>query len=129
MVGNPLGIGLAMSGNAGSVTDELRVGGENQFLIYGVQMGWLGMILYVLTLASAVILSLRVFYRTENLMEARIAFVAAAVKIGLLLPLFTANAEMYTYVALTTWWMAGYSVHAYSRLKLAAENTFAEDQL
>jgi len=117
MIGNPLGIGLAMSGNAGSVSDELRVGGENQFLIYGVQLGWLGMILYVLTLASSIILSLRVFYRSDNTMEARIAFVAAAVKVGLLLPLFTANAEMYTYVAWSTWWMAGYSVHAYSRLK------------
>lgn len=117
MVGNPLGIGLAMSGNAGSVSDELRVGGENQFLIYGVQLGWLGMILYILALASSVILSLRVFYRSDNTMEARIAFVAAAVKVGLLLPLFTANAEMYTYVAWTTWWMVGYSVHAYSRLK------------
>jgi hypothetical protein len=117
MVGNPLGIGLAMSGNAGSVTDELRVGGENQFLIYGVQLGWIGMILYILMLTSGVILSLRVFYQTKDLMTARLAFVAAAVKVGLLLPLFTANAEMYTYVSWITWWMIGYSVHAYSRLQ------------
>ena len=117
MVGNPLGIGLAMSGNAGSVTDELRVGGENQFLIYGVQLGWIGMILYILMLTSGVILSLRVFYQTKDLMTARLAFVAAAVKVGLLLPLFTANAEMYTYVSWITWWMIGYSVHAYSRIQ------------
>ncbi len=128
MIGNPFGIGLAMSGNVGSVTDDLRVGGENQFLIYGVQLGWLGMILYVLTLASAVILSLRVFYRTDNLMEARLAFVAAAVKVGLLLPLFTANAEMYTYVAWATWWMAGYSVNVYSKLFLASKQAIASDQ-
>lgn len=119
MVGNPFGIGLAMSGNAGSVTDELRVGGENQFLIYGVQLGWLGMILYILTLATGVILSLRVFYQTENTQVARIAFVGAVVKVGLLLPLFTANAEMYTYVAWLTWWMIGYSVHEYSRIQLS----------
>jgi hypothetical protein len=118
MVANPLGIGLAMSGNAGSVTDELRVGGENQFLIYGVQLGWIGMLLYVLTLASGVILSLRVFYRTENTMVARVAFVAASVKVGLLLPLFTANAEMYTYVAWLSWWMIGFSVNSYSRIRL-----------
>ncbi|SFB58127.1 hypothetical protein [Algoriphagus aquimarinus] len=123
MVGNPLGIGLAMSGNSGSVSEELRVGGENQFLIYGVQLGWLGMILYILTLASGVILSLRVFYRTQNLMAARIAFVAAAVKVGLLLPLFTANAEMYTYVAWLTWWMVGYSVNEYSRINIQSIKT------
>ncbi|RIW18315.1 O-antigen ligase domain-containing protein [Algoriphagus lacus] len=118
MVANPLGIGLAMSGNAGSVTDEVRVGGENQFLIYGVQLGWLGMILYVLVLASGVILSLRVFYQTEEVMTARLAFVGAVTKVGLLLPLFTANAEMYTYVTWLTWWMIGYSVNEYSRLSL-----------
>lgn len=118
MMANPLGIGLAMSGNSGSVTDELRVGGENQFLIYGVQLGWFGMILYVLTIASGVILSLRVFYRTDHTGTARLAFVGAVTKVGLLLPLFTANAEMYTYVAWLTWWMIGYSVNEYSRLSL-----------
>lgn len=116
MIANPLGIGLAMSGNVGSVEDELRVGGENQFLIYGVQMGWLGMILYILILAYSIQTSLKVFNRTDEIMTARIAFVAASVKFGLLLPLFTANAEVYTYVSWITWWMVGYSVHAYQRI-------------
>ncbi len=123
MMANPLGIGLAMSGNSGSVTDELRVGGENQFLIYGVQLGWFGMILYLLTIASGVILSLRVFYRTDHIGTARLAFVGAVTKVGLLLPLFTANAEMYTYVAWLTWWMIGYSVNEYSRLSLTLERS------
>lgn len=118
MFANPFGIGLATSGNSGAVNTELRVGGENQFLIYGVQLGWLGMLLYIFILLSGVVLSLRVFYRTDDVMEARLAFVAAAVKVGLLLPLFTANAELYTYVSWLTWWMLGYSVNAYSRLLL-----------
>ncbi|WP_289031861.1 O-antigen ligase family protein [uncultured Algoriphagus sp.] len=119
MIANPLGIGLAMSGNAGSVTDELRVGGENQFLIYGVQFGWIGMLLYMLVIASGVILSLRVFYGTDSTPKARIAFVGAATKVGLLLPLFTANAEMYTYVAWVSWWMIGFSVREYGRIQLS----------
>jgi hypothetical protein len=49
-------------------------------------------------------------------MTARLAFVGAVVKVGLLLPLFTANAEMYTYVAWLTWWMIGYSVREYGQL-------------
>ena len=125
MVANPFGIGLAMSGNAGSVSDAVRVGGENQFLIYGVQLGWLGMLLYVLSLATGVVLSLRVFYRTTNTMTARLAFVGAVTKVGLFLPLFTANAEMYTYVAWVSWWMIGYSVHEYSGL--TQPSTKAED--
>ena len=117
MVANPLGIGLAMSGNAGSVSEDLRIGGENQFLIYGVQLGWVGMFLYVLALGTGVVLSLRVFYSTDNVYTARLAFVAAVTKVGLFLPLFTANAEMYTYVTWISWWMIGYTVREYSTLK------------
>ncbi|SEF83757.1 O-antigen ligase family protein [Algoriphagus boritolerans] len=117
MVANPLGIGLAMSGNFGSVDEELRVGGENQFLIYGVQLGWIGMILYILTLATGIRNSIQVFYSTENTSIARVAFTGAVVKVGLLLPLFTANVEIYTYVSWITWWMIGFSINEYSRLK------------
>ena len=117
MVGTPLGIGLAMSGNFGSVSDDLRVGGENQFLIYGVQLGWLGMILYIFTLASGIVLSLRTFYRTQSTDIARIAFVGSVTKVGLLLPLFTANVEIYTYVSWISWWMIGFAVREYSSIR------------
>jgi uncharacterized membrane protein len=117
MMSNPLGIGLAMSGNFGSVEDELRVGGENQFLIYGVQLGWLGMILYILTLANGIRDSIRVFRTTAQTSIARVAFTGAVVKVGLLLPLFTANVEIYTYVSWLTWWMIGFSIREYSELK------------
>lgn len=122
MVANPLGIGLAMSGNFGSVADELRVGGENQFLIYGVQMGWLGMFLYIFLLISGVINSIRVFRTTDNLGIARISFTGGVVKVGLLLPLFTANVEIYTYVSWISWWMIGVSIHEYSFLKTLGKN-------
>ncbi|MGY6744968.1 MAG: O-antigen ligase family protein [Cecembia sp.] len=117
MIANPLGIGLAMSGNVGSVEDDLRVGGENQFLVYGVQLGWLGMLLYIFIIYFGIKTALKVFNQTDNLMTARIAFVAASVKFGLLLPLFTANAEVYTYVSWVSWWMIGYSIFAYQRIR------------
>jgi len=117
MIANPMGIGLAMSGNVASVTDDLRVGGENQFLIFGVQLGFLGMFLYILMLAYGVIISIRVFRQSPDVNAARIAFVAASVKVGMLLPLFTANAEMYMYVSWITWWMVGYSVKEYNKIK------------
>lgn len=117
MISNPFGIGLAMSGNFGSVEDELRVGGENQFLIYGVQLGWLGLLLYSLTLATGVRDSIRVFRSSTNTAIARVAFTGAVVKVGLLLPLFTANVEIYTYVSWLTWWMIGFSLREYSELK------------
>jgi hypothetical protein len=119
MIQNPLGIGLAMSGNAGSVTDELRVGGENQFLIYGVQLGWIGMLIYISLLAFSVFRSIKVFRNTDNLMTARIAFTGAAAKTGLILPLFTANAEMYLYISWISWWMVGYAMNEYSKISHA----------
>lgn len=117
MVGNPMGIGLAMSGNFGSVTDELRVGGENQFLIYGVQLGWIGMILYVFLLFFSIRYCIYVFNNSTNKSVARIAFVGGVVKFGLLLPLFTANVEIYTYVSWISWWMVGFSINEYSLIK------------
>ncbi len=117
MISNPLGIGLAMSGNFGSVEDELRVGGENQFLIYGVQLGWLGMLLYILTLYTGIRDSIRVFRTTSSTSLARIAFTGAVVKVGLLLPLFTANVEIYLYVSWLSWWMIGFSLREYGELQ------------
>ncbi|MBD3626559.1 MAG: O-antigen ligase domain-containing protein [Cyclobacterium sp.] len=116
MIANPEGLGLAMSGNTGSVEDEVRVGGENQFLIYGVQLGVLGMMLYILVLGIGIYKSLLVFRHSRDSSVARVAFVAATTKFGLLLPLFTANAELYAYVSLTTWWMMGYTLTAYNGL-------------
>ncbi len=117
MIANPQGIGLAMSGNFGSVDDELRVGGENQFLIYGVQLGWLGMLLYILLLFYSVKHSIYVFRNTEDTDKARVAFVGGVVKVGLILPLFTANVEIYTFVSWISWWMIGFSIREYSVIK------------
>jgi hypothetical protein len=118
MISNPEGIGLAMSGNAGGVERDLIVGGENQYLIYGVQMGVLGMILYILMLSIGIRNSWRAFRGSKNKEEGIIPFVAASVKFGLLLPLFTANAEAYIYVALFSWWMIGYGETIYRRNRL-----------
>lgn len=115
MISNPLGIGLATSGNIGSVEEELRVGGENQFLVFGVQIGWFGMILYILILLGSIIYCYRAFGMLKNTQEARIAFIATTVKFASILPLFTSNAEKFLFVSLLTWWLVGYTVNAIHR--------------
>ena len=119
MISNPMGIGLAMSGNSASVEEDLRISGESQFLIYGVQLGVIGLLLYIAILAFGISKSLQVFRRSPNVNSARVAFVAAVTKFGLLLPLFTANAELYLYVSLVTWWMLGYSMKEYNNIRSA----------
>lgn len=125
MISNPLGIGLAMSGNSGSVEEELRVSGENQFLIYGVQLGVAGLVLYVAILGFGITKALVVFRKSPIVNQARVAFVAAVTKFGLLLPLFTANAELYLYVSLLTWWMLGYSMREYNKIRRAEKQVLS----
>ena len=113
---NPFGIGLAMSGNASGVDQAIKVGGENQFLIFGVQMGVLSIITYVLILFFVIIRSCKVYFMSSN-NDKHISFIVACTKFGLLLPLLTANAELYLFVSLTTWFFAGYIESRYTQLK------------
>ena len=113
---NPLGIGLAMSGNASGVDQAIKVGGENQFLIFGVQMGVLSVIIYVLILFCIIKRSCKVYYMSSN-NDKHISFIVACTKFGLLLPLLTANAELYLFVSLATWFLAGYIESRYIELK------------
>ena len=113
---NPLGIGLAMSGNASGVDQAIKVGGENQFLIFGVQMGVLSVIIYILILFNIIKRSCKVYYVSSN-NDKHISFIVACTKFGLLLPLLTANAELYLFVSLTTWFFAGYIESRYTELK------------
>ena len=113
---NPLGIGLAMSGNASGVDQAIKVGGENQFLIFGVQMGVLSLIIYILILFYIIRRSCNVYYMSSN-SDKHISFIVACTKFGLLLPLLTANAELYLFVSLATWFFAGYIESRYTELK------------
>jgi hypothetical protein len=112
---SPQGIGLAMSGNASGVDADLKIGGENQFLIYGVQMGVLGLFLYILLLFLSIRFAIKAYFNAPKAIEGVIPFIAGTTKFALLLPLFTANAELYLFVSYLTWWMVGYSVQTYNK--------------
>ena len=116
MINNPLGIGLATSGNASSVDQAIGIGGENQFLIFGVQIGLLGIILYSSILIKS-IYNCAKLYINENKYNLRmISFVACCTKIGLIIPLMTANAEIYSFISLITWFFVGYCESYYQNL-------------
>ena len=115
---NPFGIGLAMSGNAGGVDQSLKVGGENQFLIIGVQMGIPALVVYSLILFFVIIRSMNSYNSSINLNEKHISFTVACTKFGLLLPLLTANAELYLFVSLVSWLLAGYVEKIYLKHQL-----------
>jgi len=118
IIENPLGIGLAMSGNAGGVDQSLKVGGENQFLIFGVQMGIIAIIIYSMILLTVIIRSLKLYVNTKDLKHKHISFIVACTKFGLILPLLTANAELYLFVSLVSWLLAGYVEKTYLKQQL-----------
>jgi hypothetical protein len=111
---NPFGVGLAMSGNASGVDQSIKIGGENQFLIYGVQMGIVSLILYLLILAKAIYNSARLYLKSVNFNHKSIGFITSLTKFGLLIPLFTANAELYLFVAFFSWYLVGQSETLYN---------------
>ena len=99
-----------MSGNGNGIEDENRVSGENQFLIFGIHMGILGLLLYISLLYLAIKTSIQSYRKALTPNEQIISFVAGTTKFALLLPLFTANAELYLFVSLISWWLVGQSV-------------------
>lgn len=104
---NPLGIGLAMSGNGSGVDQTIKIGGENQFLIYGVQMGIVCMLLYIIMLFKGIFDSINQYCLYDDYRK-QISFISGMTKFGLLIPLFTANAELYLFVSLFSWFLIGY---------------------
>ena len=117
IIENPFGIGLAMSGNATGVDQAIKIGGENQFLIYGVQMGVLSMILSSIMLFKAIKDSFSVFRLSKGYVK-ELAFIVLLTKFGLIIPLLTANAELYLFVSLTTWFLIGSIQRSFQKIYL-----------
>ncbi len=103
---NPFGIGLAMSGNASTVDESIKIGGENQFLIYGVQMGIISILVYLLILFYAISNSFYAYRNSQNFKK-ELCFIAGITKFGLLIPLITSNAELALYISLVSWLLIG----------------------
>ena len=104
----PFGLGLGTSGHVGSRFGN-QVGGENQFIIIGVELGILGMTLYISILILSIYYALRAFHITEGITKG-LCFVAAASKFGLLIPTFTAHIEVYIFAMFISWWLVGFSI-------------------
>jgi O-antigen ligase len=101
MVNNPLGLGLGSSGRI-SALQGTNVGGENQFIIIGVQTGFIGMLIYLAIYISTVVQSIQWYPKLRG-KEQKIALVVILAKLGLFIPLFTTNLEAYIYVSYLLW--------------------------
>lgn len=105
MVSSPLGLGLGMSGRvSGAVGDN--IGGENQLVIIGVQAGIIAVLIYLAIYIGLIRLSIQQFKQKKGKIK-QLALCVLLVKIGMIIPTFTANTESYVYISYITWFCAG----------------------
>ena len=113
---NPFGIGLTKSGNALSVIDDAKVGGENQFLIFGVQLGVIFMIIYILIILKSIINGFKTFEYSKIVSNKKIGLTLFLLKIGLVIPALTSNIEIYLFVSLFSWLLVGINENIYNKI-------------
>lgn len=105
MIEQPLGLGLGSSGRVGGTLGE-NVGGENQFIIIGVQVGIIALILYL----SVYIMFIKTGLKWVNQLkgkERKVCMVVLLLKIGFFIPLLTSEVEGSSYISYINWFLSG----------------------
>jgi len=116
ILANPLGLGL---GNSGRVASSLSdtVGGENQYIIIGVQTGIITLILY-LWIHLYFIKTCWEWYPKLTGKEKQVCLSLLLMKIGFIIPLLTSELESSVYISYLSWFLSGLFIHMISEPKL-----------
>ena len=113
IISNPFGLGLGTSGRVAASLGS-TIGGENQFIILGVQVGIIGVLLYVFTHFALIAYSYKWFPHLEG-KERMVALCVFLLKIGISIPLFTANLDSFSYITYINWFLSGVFVNMIMR--------------
>ena len=109
IVETPLGLGLGSSGRvAGSLGEN--IGGENQFIIIGVQVGIIALIIYVTIYISIIRNAKYWYYRLEG-KEKKVCLALLLIKISFIIPLLTSEIETSSYISYMIWFLTGIFVN------------------
>ena len=109
MATQPWGLGLGESGRV-SMTNQNNIGGENQFIIIGVQAGVLAMALYIYIYFKLIKTGLQQLKITAG-KEWKIMLAIVLIKIGMFVPMFTAYVDSYMYLSYFSWFLSGYMIN------------------
>ncbi|WP_316832409.1 hypothetical protein [Pedobacter aquatilis] len=102
---NPLGLGLGSSGRIGGTLGE-NIGGENQYIIIGVQAGIIALLLYLSIYFCIIKESIKWFYRLDG-KEKKICLAILLIKIGFIIPSLTSEIESSAYTSYLMWFLSG----------------------
>ncbi|MGI4750001.1 MAG: O-antigen ligase family protein [Janthinobacterium lividum] len=105
MIEQPFGLGLGSSGRVGGTLGE-NIGGENQFIIIGVQVGILALLLYLFIYVLFIRIGLKWFPKLRG-KERKVCLTVLLFKIGLFIPLLTSEVESSSYISYMNWFLSG----------------------
>lgn len=102
---HPLGLGMGSSGRVAASLNE-SVGGENQFIIVGVQAGVIALLLDFIIF----IMFIRISYKWLKLLkgkERKLCIAVFLIKVGFFIPTLTSELESSTYLSYMNWFLSG----------------------
>jgi len=113
MMQKPFGLGL---GESGRVANSLgsNTGGENQFIIIGVQLGFPGLFLYLATYITSITAAIKGL-KILNGRERKLSMSVLLMKISFIVPLLTSYFESYTYISYISWFLTGLMINMLDR--------------
>lgn len=117
MIDNPIGRGLGESGRVSAALQE-NVGGENQFIIVGVQTGIVSLFIYV----SIYFISLRSYwlgFKSNNILIRKLGLALLLMKIAFIVPMMTSNFDSYSYILYISWLLTGIYITALNENQLS----------
>jgi hypothetical protein len=105
IIEHPLGLGLGSSGRIGGSLGE-NVGGENQFIIIGVQAGIIALFLYLCIYLMFIKIGLKWLNKLKG-RERKLCMAVLLLKISFLIPLMTSEVESSSYISYMNWFLSG----------------------
>lgn len=105
IIKSPLGIGLGESGRISSFTG-VNTGGENQFIILGVQTGIISLGIYITVMILFIKKAFHCARNSDGKLR-KLGIFIFLIKLGLIIPLFTAELESYISVSYVSWFLSG----------------------
>lgn len=105
MITKPLGLGLGTSGRVGGSLGE-NTGGENQFIIIGVQVGVIALLSYMVAYFAFIKTGIK-WLSTLKGKERKVCMFVLLMKIAFFIPLLTSEVESSSYISYMNWFFSG----------------------
>lgn len=105
MIQSPMGLGMGTSGRVAGTLGE-NVGGENQFIIIGVQAGIIALLLYLTIYILFVKMGFK-WIKSLKGKERKVCMAVLLIKVGFFIPMLTSEVESSSYLSYMNWLLSG----------------------